>query len=114
MAEAGATWSRLATTFGAAAAEYEAIIVSLRGAWQSATSAGVHDRVSALRDWLAGAAQAAAANAAKAVRAAIAAMPRERTCPCASALKFAILTSPEAIPAATKAKLDLLLGKYTS
>jgi PPE-repeat protein len=66
MAEAGATWSRLATTFGAAAAEYEAIIVSLRGAWQSATSVGVHDRVSALRDWLAGAAQAAAANAAKA------------------------------------------------
>jgi 5'-methylthioadenosine phosphorylase len=54
------------------------------------------------------------ANAAQAVRAAVAAMPRERTCPCASALKFAILTSPEAIPAATKAKLDLLLGKYTS
>jgi PPE-repeat protein len=66
MAEAGATWTHLATSFGAAAAEYEAIIVSLRGAWQSATSAGVHDRISTLRDWLAGAAQEAAANAAKA------------------------------------------------
>jgi 5'-methylthioadenosine phosphorylase len=54
------------------------------------------------------------ANAAMAVRAAVAAMPKARTCACAMALKFAILTSPEAIPAATKAKLDLLLGKYTS
>ena len=66
MAEAGAAWSRLAVGFAAAAAEYEAIVVSLRGAWQSINSAGVHDRISALRDWLAGAAQAAAANAAKA------------------------------------------------
>jgi hypothetical protein len=38
----------------------------LRGAWQSGASAGVHDRISTLRDWLAGAAQAAAANAARA------------------------------------------------
>jgi len=54
------------------------------------------------------------ANAAMAVRAAVAALPRDRTCACATALKFAILTSPEAIPAATRTKLDLLLGKYTS
>jgi 5'-methylthioadenosine phosphorylase len=54
------------------------------------------------------------ANAAKAVRAAVAEMPRERACACATALKFAILTSPEAIPAATRIKLDLLLGKYYS
>jgi 5'-methylthioadenosine phosphorylase len=54
------------------------------------------------------------ANAALAVKGAVAAMPRERNCACATALKFAILTSPEAIPAATKAKLELLLRKYTS
>jgi 5'-methylthioadenosine phosphorylase len=54
------------------------------------------------------------ANAALAVKGAVAAMPKERTCACATALKFAILTSPEAIPAATKAKLELLLRKYTS
>jgi 5'-methylthioadenosine phosphorylase len=54
------------------------------------------------------------ANAATAVRAAVAAMPRERACPCATALKYAILTSPEAIPAATRSKLHLLLGKYHS
>jgi 5'-methylthioadenosine phosphorylase len=54
------------------------------------------------------------ANAALAVRAAVAAMPHERACACASALKFAILTSPEAVPAATRSKLDLLLGKYYS
>jgi len=66
MAEAGVAWSRLASSFGAAVVEYEAILVSLRGAWQSVTSAGVHDRLSSLRDWLSGAAQAAAANAAKA------------------------------------------------
>jgi 5'-methylthioadenosine phosphorylase len=54
------------------------------------------------------------ANAAKAVRTAVAAMPRERVCACATALKFAIITSPEAIPAATRNKLDLLLHKYIS
>jgi 5'-methylthioadenosine phosphorylase len=54
------------------------------------------------------------ANAATAVRAAVAAMPRERACPCATALKYAILTSPAAIPAATRNKLELLLGKYHS
>jgi 5'-methylthioadenosine phosphorylase len=54
------------------------------------------------------------ANAAKAVRAAVAVMPRERACACATALKFAIITSPEAIPAATRNKLDLLLRKYIS
>jgi 5'-methylthioadenosine phosphorylase len=54
------------------------------------------------------------ANAATAVRSAVAAMPRERSCACASALQFAILTSPEAIPAGTRKKLDLLLNKYIS
>ena len=53
-----------------------------------------------------------AANAAKVVKAAVAAMPKERSCPCASALKYAILTNPEAIPADTREKLDLLIGKY--
>ena len=54
------------------------------------------------------------ANAAHAVRAAVAAMPHERNCACATALKYAVLTSPDALPAATLTKLDLLLGKYFS
>jgi 5'-methylthioadenosine phosphorylase len=53
-----------------------------------------------------------AANACRIVKTAVAAMPRERTCACASALQYAILTSPDAIPAATREKLDLLVGKY--
>jgi 5'-methylthioadenosine phosphorylase len=53
-----------------------------------------------------------AANAAKVVRAAVAAMPAERTCACASALQYAILTNPAAIPAEAKERLDLLVGKY--
>ncbi|MGC2162919.1 MAG: S-methyl-5'-thioadenosine phosphorylase [Silvibacterium sp.] len=53
-----------------------------------------------------------AANACKVVKAAVAAMPRERNCACASALKFAMLTDPKTIPAATRRKLDLLVGKY--
>ena len=39
-------------------------------------------------------------------------LPYERTCECASALKYAIITRPEAIPAATKRKLGPLVGKY--
>ena len=51
-------------------------------------------------------------NAAKVVKAAVAAMPRERNCACASAAKYAVLTQADAIPAATKEKLKLLFGKY--
>ncbi|MGA7884193.1 MAG: S-methyl-5'-thioadenosine phosphorylase [Acidobacteriaceae bacterium] len=53
-----------------------------------------------------------AANACKVIRAAVAALPRERNCACATALKYALLTSPAAVPAATRQKLDLLVGKY--
>ena len=53
-----------------------------------------------------------AANACKVVKAAVAAIPAERACPCASALKYAILTSPAAISEAARERLDLLIGKY--
>jgi len=39
-------------------------------------------------------------------------LPIERTCECARALATAIITRPEAVPAATKKKLHLLVGKY--
>jgi len=51
-------------------------------------------------------------NAAKVVRAAVAGMPKERGCMCASALKFAIMTDRAAIPQAAREKLGLLLEKY--
>jgi 5'-methylthioadenosine phosphorylase len=53
-----------------------------------------------------------AENAAKVVRATIAAMPHDRSCKCGSALAHAILTDRDKIPAATKKKLKLILGKY--
>ena len=53
-----------------------------------------------------------AENAARVVKAAVAAMPKERNCACASALQYAILTQPDAIPAAAKERLGLLLDKY--
>jgi len=46
------------------------------------------------------------------VKAAVAAIPAERTCACASAAKYAVLTAPDAIPAAAKERLGLLFGKY--
>ena len=39
-------------------------------------------------------------------------LPFARTCECASALKHAIITRPEAIPAAVKKDLAPLIGKY--
>jgi len=39
-------------------------------------------------------------------------LPYERTCECASALKYAIITRPDAIPAETTRKLGPLVGKY--
>jgi len=53
-----------------------------------------------------------AAKVVKAAVAAIAAIPSDRACACASALKFAVLTDPNAIPAATRERLAPLLGKY--
>ena len=53
-----------------------------------------------------------AENAAKVVKAAVAAMPLERTCGCASAAKFAVITKPEVIPEATRERVKLLFGKY--
>ena len=53
-----------------------------------------------------------AENAAKVVRATVAALPSQRTCACASAAKYAILTQPAAIPPEAKERLKLLFGKY--
>jgi 5'-methylthioadenosine phosphorylase len=39
-------------------------------------------------------------------------LPSKRECACAYALGPALVTDPAAIPAATKKKLDLLIGKY--
>jgi len=51
-------------------------------------------------------------NAQKIIRTAVRALPRDRTCSCSSALAHAIFTDRKKIPAATRKKLDLLVGKY--
>jgi len=53
-----------------------------------------------------------AENAAKVVKATVSAMPATRGCKCGAALAHAILTERDKIPAATKEKLKLILGKY--
>ncbi|MGA7687227.1 MAG: S-methyl-5'-thioadenosine phosphorylase [Terriglobales bacterium] len=53
-----------------------------------------------------------AENAAKVVTATVDAMPKHRSCKCGSALAQAIMTDPAKIPAETKEKLKLILGKY--
>ena len=53
-----------------------------------------------------------AENACNVVREAVAAMPKERSCKCGSALAHAILTDKTKIPQGTKERLRLILGKY--
>ncbi len=53
-----------------------------------------------------------AGNAANVVREAVAALPASRGCKCGQALATSIITAPEAIPPATRARLELLVGKY--
>ncbi len=48
------------------------------------------------------------------IREAVKSLPYERDCGCPGALKDAILTAPEKIPAEKKQELELLLGKYLS
>ncbi len=55
-----------------------------------------------------------AANAQRVIAAAVDRLPFERTCECASALKYAIITRPEAVPADIKRELAPLVGKYLS
>jgi 5'-methylthioadenosine phosphorylase len=43
---------------------------------------------------------------------AVARLPIDRTCECAHALKHALITRPEHVPAATKTKLKPIVGKY--
>ena len=53
-----------------------------------------------------------AEHACKVVAEAVAAMPEARECGCGSALKHALITDPKTVPADTRAKLELLVGKY--
>jgi len=51
-------------------------------------------------------------TARKIIKLAVSRIPNKRQCSCATALKTAIVTAPEFIPAEQKKKLDLLIGKY--
>lgn len=53
-----------------------------------------------------------AENAAMVVASAVAAMPAERQCKCGSALAHALITDKSKVPAVTREKLELLVGKY--
>ena len=53
-----------------------------------------------------------AENACNVVRETVAAMPKVRSCKCGAALAHAILTDRGKIPAATRQKLNLILGEY--
>jgi len=53
-----------------------------------------------------------AESACKVVAAAVANMPAKRECKCGSALAHALITDRNSIPATTRKKLELLVGKY--
>jgi 5'-methylthioadenosine phosphorylase len=53
-----------------------------------------------------------AENACQVVRHTVAFMPTHRSCKCGAAVAHAILTDRDKIPAATRQKLKLILGKY--
>jgi 5'-methylthioadenosine phosphorylase len=69
-----------------------------------------HDSVTI--DQIIGVLQKNAANAAKVVRETVAAIAQDRKCKCGSALAHAIITERDKIPAATRQKLALMVGKY--
>jgi 5'-methylthioadenosine phosphorylase len=55
-----------------------------------------------------------AKTAQQVIASAVDALPFERTCECATALKYALITRPEAIPASAKERLAPIVGKYIS
>ena len=52
------------------------------------------------------------ATAKKIIKSAVAQLAGSRACPCAEALKYAIMTHKEHIPASTRSRLDVIMGKY--
>ena len=50
----------------------------------------------------------------KIIKLAVSRIPSDRKCVCASAMRGAIITAPEAIPQAQKKKMKLIIGKYIS
>jgi 5'-methylthioadenosine phosphorylase len=53
-----------------------------------------------------------AATAQRVIAGAVDRLPYERSCECASALKFALITRPEVIPAQVRRDLAPIVGKY--
>jgi 5'-methylthioadenosine phosphorylase len=53
-----------------------------------------------------------AKTAQQVIATAVGALPYERTCECARALQYAIITRPEAVPDETKQTLAPIVGKY--
>jgi 5'-methylthioadenosine phosphorylase len=53
-----------------------------------------------------------ASTAQKVIAGAVERLPIARTCECATALSAAIITRPEAVPAATRERLEPLVGRY--
>src|SRR5690348_7897949 len=53
-----------------------------------------------------------ARTAQKVIASAVDALPYERSCECASALKFALITRPDAVPARTLVDLAPIVGRY--
>ncbi len=50
----------------------------------------------------------------KIIEMAVPRIPESRDCGCKDAMQYGVMTAPEAIPAATKAKLKDIIGKYIS
>lgn len=55
-----------------------------------------------------------AENAQRVLREAVRSMPKEHICKCGSALRHALVTDPKLVPAATKRRLSVIVGKYLS
>ena len=53
-----------------------------------------------------------AATAQEILRQSIPAIPKQRDCACATALRNAIVTPPDRVPPETKSALDVIMGKY--
>ena len=51
-------------------------------------------------------------NAQSLIKAAVKSMPKGRECGCGHALRHALITDPARVPAATRTRLSLLVGKY--
>ena len=97
---------------GAAAAALSLLLPALVAGCVTPGVQGIQSDIDTIQEQLFRVQKENAEMAEKSLAAAISRVPEKRSCSCATALRDAIITRPDSVPAETLRRLNLLIGQY--